>query len=196
MLSGAEANISTWGCYGCSSLAGVYAYSESEIVNAAVKPSGASCFAYCSALKTISIAGYAYGGIGSYAFRDCINLESLGVKAEETGVQVETIYTGAFMNCHKIPKFSIRLRNSTEELSIAASAFYGCSMLSQVYIDTNIWSVSTYLSSLGANAFANTPMSNSGYLGYYGSIYVPSSMLAWFKAKTGWSLYSERMVGY
>lgn len=198
IVMSSENSFSTWGCCNCSSLEGIYTYSEEtgEIINAYIKPSGASCFAYCSSLKSISIAGYPYGGIGSYAFRNCINLESLGVRAEEKGVQVEYIKTGAFLNCHKIPKFSIRLYNSTENLEIGSSAFYGCSMLSQLYIDVNIWSVSSNLSSLGANAFANTPMSNSSYLGYYGSIYVPSSMLAWFQTKIGWSLYSERMVGY
>lgn len=198
VMSKSENSFSTWGCYNCSSLEGIYTYSEEtgKIINAYIKPSGTSCFAYCSSLKSISIQWAPYGGIGSYAFMNCINLESLGVRAEETGLQVEYIRNGAFLNCHKIPKFSIGLKNSTEKLVIGSSAFYGCSMLSQLYINVNIWSTSSNLSSLGANAFANTPMSNSSYLGYYGSIYVPSSMLAWFQTKIGWSLYSERMVGY
>lgn len=49
--------------------------------------------------------------------------------------------------------------------------------------------------SIGTNIFAYTPMSSSSYLGYFGSIYVPASLLASYKTATYWSQYSSRMVG-
>lgn len=185
---------STWACHKCSSLEGVYAEIDGALVDMAVKPSGASCFAYCSNLKSIKIAEDLYGNIGSYAFMGCYNLENLGEFAEEKGTRVQSIYPGAFMNCQKITRFSMIL-GSTSNLSIYQSAFFGCSMLSQLYVSAT-FSQSTYIKTLGTNAFANTPMSNSSYLGYFGSIYVPSSMVSWFRATTGWSVYSERIVGY
>jgi hypothetical protein len=49
--------------------------------------------------------------------------------------------------------------------------------------------------SLGVNVFDSTPMTKTSYLGYYGSIYVPSSLLASYKTATNWATYSSRMVG-
>lgn len=49
--------------------------------------------------------------------------------------------------------------------------------------------------SIGTTIFYNTPMSSSTYLGYFGSIYVPSSLLNSYKTATNWTFYSNRMVG-
>lgn len=58
--------------------------------------------------------------------------------------------------------------------------------------------MSTSVVSLGnINAFSSTPI--SGYTsstgGVYGSIYVPASLLASYKAATNWVNYSDRIVG-
>ena len=45
------------------------------------------------------------------------------------------------------------------------------------------------------NAFSGTPMSLSTYTGSFGSIYVPASLLASYKAATNWTTYSKRFVG-
>ena len=52
------------------------------------------------------------------------------------------------------------------------------------------WNVSMYQYSL----FYNTPMVNSNYLGYFGSIYVPSSLYSIYKTSTGWNNWSSRYV--
>jgi hypothetical protein len=44
-------------------------------------------------------------------------------------------------------------------------------------------------------ALLYTPMSNSTYTGSFGTIYVPSSMLASYKTRAGFSVYSDRIVG-
>lgn len=49
--------------------------------------------------------------------------------------------------------------------------------------------------SIGTGIFANTPIANTTYLGYFGSIYVPASLLASYKTATNWATYSSRMVG-
>ena len=56
--------------------------------------------------------------------------------------------------------------------------------------------MSTTMTTLqNTNAFINTPISNSTYLGYYGSIYVPSSLVDTYKSATNWATYSDRIVG-
>jgi len=49
--------------------------------------------------------------------------------------------------------------------------------------------------SVGTTIFSNTPIHLSTYLGYFGSIYVPASLLASYKTATNWATYSNRMVG-
>ena len=50
---------------------------------------------------------------------------------------------------------------------------------------------------VNSNALSSTPI--AGYTtstgGVYGSIFVPSSLLASFKANSVWSWYSDRFVG-
>jgi len=50
--------------------------------------------------------------------------------------------------------------------------------------------------SIGAEIFKYTPITSSIYLGYYGSIYVLSSMLNSFKTATNWVTISDRIVAY
>ena len=74
--------------------------------------------------------------------------------------------------------------------SIYASAFYYCNKLTSLYL------FSTSVASLTSTAFNNTPLSASSYLGgVYGSVYVRESLVDAYKAKTGWSYYSDRIVG-
>ena len=46
-----------------------------------------------------------------------------------------------------------------------------------------------------AYVLSNTPMSNSVYLGRFGSIYVPSALLSDYQNDYIWSLFSNRIVG-
>ena len=46
----------------------------------------------------------------------------------------------------------------------------------------------------GASIFSNTPITNSTYLGYYGSIYVPNSMVDRYKTTSYWKSYASRIT--
>ena len=73
-------------------------------------------------------------------------------------------------------------------IHLSASVFSSCHNLSSLTLLTMSASL------INTNAFANTPMSNSSYLGYFGSIYVPSQAVASFKAATNWAAYSDRIT--
>lgn len=74
--------------------------------------------------------------------------------------------------------------------SLAAGTFDGCTSLSRLYLlSSNICGL------YNSAVFRSTPMVNSTYLGIFGSIYVPSSLLANYKAHATWSYFSDRLVG-
>jgi hypothetical protein len=73
---------------------------------------------------------------------------------------------------------------------IGSYAFRSCYKLVSLYL-TGVTAVPT----LSASAFVSTPI--GGYTasaGKYGSIYVPSSLVASFKAAANWSSVSARIV--
>jgi hypothetical protein len=96
-------------------------------------------------------------------------------------------------------------------VSIGAYAFYSCSALTVVslpncaylneYVFRNCINLSNFyfmgssIPSITNYTFAYTTLSHSTYLGYFGSIYVPASLLASYKTAQYWSQYSARMVG-
>lgn len=71
--------------------------------------------------------------------------------------------------------------------TISAYAFRYCSTLMSLYL------TGSTIPTLTATAFANMPMSVS-VDGVFGSIFVPASLLASYKAATGWKSYSARIV--
>lgn len=85
---------------------------------------------------------------------------------------------------------SIPSNVSATVTSIGNYAFYSCRKLSSLYLMG-----SSVVSLGGTNVFTYTPMSVSTYLGYFGSIYVPASLLTAYQAARYWSVYSSRFVG-
>ena len=64
---------------------------------------------------------------------------------------------------------------------MSLECFFNCRKLSIVEVGTNL----NYVCTISNNVFVNTPMTNSSYLGYYGSIYVPDSLVSAYQtAKT------------
>ena len=118
--------------------------------------------------------------IGRHAFANCSSLTSVNFP------NVTTIQSHAFFNCKELNTISF-----PNAASISGSAFYGCSSLMSAYF---LRSITTYLGS--ADAFTNTPMSNSTYTGSFGSIYVPASLVSTYKTKTYWSKYADRITSY
>lgn len=95
-----------------------------------------------------------------------------------------TIASFAFYACNANEISAPGCRN------IRAYAFRECPYLSKLYLMN-----SSKATLSNSTAFYNTPFNKSEYLGYYGSIYVPSSLLSDYQADTYWSLYADRLVG-
>lgn len=116
-------------------------------------------FANCSSLTTASFPECTT--IGSSAFANCYKLTSISFPS------CTSIGGSAFANCSNLTTASL-----PECISIGTGAFSNCSKLSQLYIGTSNCSLAN------TNTFLNTPFSNSTYLGYFGSIYVPSDYVS------------------
>lgn len=138
---------------------------------------GSNAFYNCYSLTTASFPNAT--SIGSATFYGCIVLTTVSF------LKVTHIGTNAFTYCSALT--TVSFPNVT---SIGTYAFRSCRALSSLYLTG-----SSVASLNGMNAFSSTPMSLSSYLGYFGSIYVPTSLLASYKAATNWSAFSDRFVG-
>lgn len=136
---------------------------------------GSSAFAYCYSLSSVGLSKCT--SLYQNAFYICSNLRSMNLPS------CSYIGSSAFRGCS-----SMHTVKTSALKSIYAYAFYGCSKL------TGLWLYGSSLCSLGTNVFIGSPMSNSTLTGSFGSIYVPSSLLASYKAATNWTAYSARMV--
>ena len=119
--------------------------------------------------------------IGSYAFLSCSSLESVSLPlCANAGY-------GAFANCINLSTISLPVCTN-----IGSSMFRECYNFLSLYLTGS--SVATLANS---NAFSSTPI--AGYTtstgGVYGSIYVPSSLLASYQTATNWTYFSSRFVG-
>lgn len=133
-------------------------------------------FSYCINLSSISFPKCLT--ISSYAFANCSALTEVNFSV------CSLIGSSAFTGCINIGTISFP---KCEKIS--SYAFNNCSKLSEAYfMNSVVASAATYM-------FNNTPIANSAYLGYWGSIYVPSSLLATYQTATNWATYSARMVG-
>lgn len=161
---------------------------------------GTSAFGRCSGLTTVDFSVCPV--VGGYAFDSCTSLTTVSFPV------CSTIGNFAFAKCSALPSVSFPVCTSIGSNAFASCsaltsvnlpvcsvigsyAFNGCSSLSALYLN-NVPSVTTLSNS---NAFTNTPMVNSTYLGYYGSIYVPMSLVDQFKSKTNWTYFADRIVG-
>lgn len=136
-----------------------------------------SAFAYCTRLSSVSFplcqSIYSYGfagcGFSDVYFPSCTSVGS-----------------GAFQGCLSLATASFPLCEK-----IAGSAFYNCQKLVSLYLTG-----SSVAELAASTAFSSTPIGGySTYAGQYGSIYVPSSLLATYQASTNWAYFSSRMVG-
>lgn len=143
-------------------------------------------FSDCHNLSTVYIGQCSY--VGNLAFNMCSNLTEVTLGGVSSTFASNYIYSSAFANRSNLTT----LRINGYCYYMQNSAFYGCSKLTSLYFSN----ISNVPSIYNGAVFGATPLSNSTYLGYYGSIYVPSSMYASFKAATYWAYYSARMVSY
>ena len=157
--------------YGCSNLTTVNFPEVTTIGN--------STFGICSKLTTISFP--VATSIGNYAFTSCSSLTTINFPA------VTIIGYSAFGSCTKLTTASF-----PAVTSISDYAFYRCYNLTALYLTGS--SICTLSNSY---AFSSTPIGGySRSAGTYGSIYVPASLLASYKAATNWTYFSSRFVAY
>lgn len=114
------------------------------------------------------------------AFRKCTNLQSISIP------ECKYIETYAFMECPMLQEIILPKCSK-----IKNSAFYSCSRLSKVILlSSSVCALAT------SDTFGVTPLKNSSYLGYFGSIYVPASLVDAYKSAANWSYYSDRITSY
>lgn len=137
---------------------------------------GEDAFAWCN-LKTLSFP--AAREIGYYAFAG-------NPMSSVSMYQVYSIASYAFAYCSSLAKASFAwCRN------IGSSAFVRCSRLSQLYLKS-----SSVCALANSNAFTSTPF--AGYSNYFSGtpyIYVPTSLVASYKAAANWSYFSKYISG-
>ena len=134
-------------------------------------------FANCSNLTTISFPSAT--SIGFYAFYQCSKLTTASFP------NVASIGNSTFYDCSSLTTASFPLGKS-----FGSQCFRNCTHLESFYV------LASSVAWLGASAFLSTPMSLSSYLGYFGSIYVPASLVDSYKTATNWSAYSDRITSY
>lgn len=162
---------------------------------------GGSAFADCYSLSSISLP-FLSGlepNTASYMFRYCNRLENAYMP------YIEQMASYCFYRCSALSYFyapgcwrgntertfgdCINLKSVVMATAAGSSIFQGCTSLESLYL------VNGRVTNLGLiNNFASTPMSDSSYLGHYGSIYVPSSLVEQYKSATNWITYSDRIT--
>lgn len=117
--------------------------------------------------------------IGKWAFDDCNILQSVYFP------ECTTIENNAFTNCASLQTVSF-----PKCTTIGNGVFHFCIHLQTVYLLGS--SVATLSN---AWVFYGTPIEASTYIGRFGSIYVPTSLVNTYKAATNWATYADRIAG-
>lgn len=136
-------------------------------------------FGSCSKLTIFNAPNLSF--VSDYVFSDCRELSSISLP------NCMSIMGGAFFHCYSLSCISLPLCNRID----GQYAFRYCSSLVSVILLSESVCIL-----YRQTAFANTPISNSSYLGYYGSIFVPASLVDSYKTASNWSYYSDRITAY
>ena len=176
----------------------------SDVKTPKVTKISAGAFGGCLSLKSLSFPELSR--ITGGAFWECKNLvsvympkvESLGAAFKEceklSYVYLPNVSTmeGAFPSCFGLQVLSLpKLENTTEWLACEQ-----CFQLSRVYFSGSSvvhLAPHPYTTDYWEDCFSRTPMFNSTYLGYYGSIIVPASMVSLYKQSSEWQRLSDRI---
>lgn len=156
---------------GCINLEGSIEFNTNEIYN--------SVLLGCQ--KIVSFYAPIASYVGALAFGNCSKLEFISIP------EVTYIEAYAFLNCSSLSVISLPMYLE----GIGSNVFNGCTALKSVYIPLQIDSAF-----LGNNIFDNTPITNSSYFGYFGSIFVASDLLSYYTQLSVFSSISSRFVGY
>jgi hypothetical protein len=147
-------------------------------------------------LSEISLPNCEY--VGLQAFQSCTNLRQVNLP------NCLYVNTNAFASCTRLTEIILPKCKYFLGMSSCASLYkvelpecqmfggiHTCPKLSQLIIGTNM----SEICGLGGATFGSTPIADSSYLGYYGSIYVPDSLVSTYQTATYWSAYSDRITG-
>ena len=133
-------------------------------------------FAKCTNLTYVNTNNVL--SIGASAFNGCSNL-SIAILPK-----AQRLYRYAFANCTHLK--AIFMPNIS---TLYSNVFNTCANLSIICITNN------YIPTLSSmDWFSNTPIITSSYLSYYGSIYVPTSLVSAYQVTTNWAAYSSRIT--
>ena len=133
---------------------------------------GSSAFAFCFSLKSINFP--VCTSIYNCAFQRCSSLTSVNFPA------CTFIGNSAFYYCLSLTRVSLPVCTL-----IGGYAFQYCSKLTSIYL-----MASTVCSLANSSAFSTTGITSSK-----GSIFVPTSLVASYKAATNWTYFSNRIFG-
>lgn len=132
---------------------------------------GSAAFQSCTNLTTISFPNCTT--IGSSVFYDCTNLTTVSLNC--TSIENNAFYQCSNLTTVSFPKCT----------SIKLNAFHSCTKLSQIYLTG-----SSLCSLSHSAAFYGTSIGSNK-----GSIFVPASLVASYKAATNWAFFSNRIFG-
>lgn len=127
--------------------------------------------------------------------------------------KVSLVYSNAFRGCTSLSQITFNETvtfstawsmyvNVGPTVSVTFDTFYNCTNLQSVYLlgssvcTFNINDPQYSFKIDARTVFDNTPIRNSSYLGYYGSIYVPESLVEEYQNDSRWSILSERITAY
>ena len=200
-------NVTTLGSsafYGCYKLSGSINIGISGTLSA-------DAFRKCSSIETFTADNVSL--ISASCFQDCIKLNDISfakVQTIEQGAfsncpaltsvhlpQCLSIGTNAFMGCTNLETLDIgESYPQANSGTFGANVFSGCTKLASIYIRRIGSRAMTLQSTAQYNTFNNCPITDSTYLGYYGSIYIPSEMYSLYEASTAWTSLMPRIVSY
>ena len=133
-------------------------------------------FYNCTALSNVNMP--LLKDIGAYAFESC---------AFESVYFSEAVYVGnsAFRYCSNL-----------KTASFPKCSWFGSAAFGSAHQFESLYLLGSSIPTLGyTNVFNSTPMSASSWIGHWGSIYVPSSLVDTYKSANRWSVFSDRIVG-
>ena len=161
---------------------------------------GQSAFCYCRNLNEVSF--FFLERIDQGTFSDCYNLRRI-----DNIIGVSNVWNIAFQGCFSLSSIFMPFLSTMEN-----SVFNNCIHLSRVELGgvssvkkTNFKNCNSLQSLIfltascpslasDADVFENTPITDSSYLGRYGSIYVPNYLVSTMKAAENWSNYADRIT--
>lgn len=150
---------------------------------------GGNTFAWCSSLEEIDFPECTNSAADAKAynlFSNCISLKRVNLPKLQVGSS-NTEGFGLFYNCYSLSYINLANYSKINDYS----TFRECKSLETLIIGTALSEVCVITTS---TIFDTTPISKSSYLGYYGSIYVPASLVDAYKTATNWATYSDRIT--